>query len=426
MLPLSAARIHTVTALPADTAVTDLDRERRTIIAGLAVTQLIGWGTLFYPIAVIGRAMGSELSLPKEAIFAGIGIMLLAGAAIAPRVGKRLDRNGPRAVMAVGSLVATAALIILSQATNALIYGIGWVLVGFAMPTALGNAAFTALSQVAGTKARRAITVLTFFSGLASTVFWPLTTVLEAQFGWRDTLLMFAALNILVCLPIHLMVLPTRSTHHARIANGEPEPATAGILPDALRQRAFILLALALSAHGLVGWGLALHFIEVFQLLGLSAAAAVTIAALNGILQVTARGAELLLGGRHPPIVLGLLSSAMLPLAFAAFFVGGASPITAILFMVFYSMASGLMTIVRATLPLWLFGKDGYGARLGKLMTAQNLVFAASPILFAAMIDRAGPWMALAVGGLGAIGAMAAMGLLARLVITQVSARETP
>jgi MFS family permease len=395
------------------------------MIAGLAVTQLIGWGTLFYPIAVIGRAMGTDLALPKEAIFAGIGIMLLAGAAIAPRVGKRLDRNGPRAVMAVGSLVATSALILLSQASNALTYGIGWILVGLALPTALGNAAFTALSQVAGAKARRAITALTFFSGLASTVFWPLTTVLEAQFGWRETLVMFAALNIFVALPIHLLVLPTRSTHRSRVANGAPEPATAGILPVGERQRAFVLLALALSAHGVVGWGLALHFIEVFQLLGLGAAVAVTIAALNGILQVTARGAEFLLGGRHPPIALGLMSGAMLPLAFAAFFLGGASSLTAVLFMVFYSMASGLMTIVRATLPLWLFGKDGYGARLGKLMAAQNLVFAASPILFAAVIDRAGPWTALAVGGIGALAALAAMALLARLV-AQVSSRETP
>jgi predicted MFS family arabinose efflux permease len=405
-----------VTSPPPADLRSEAARERRRVLAGLAVSQLVGWGTLFYPIAVLGRSIGAELALPKEAVYAGIGVMLLAGAAIAPRVGRRLDRNGPRAVMAAGSLLAVAALLVLAAARGPLAYAAGWTLVGFATPTALGTAAFAALAQVAGPDARRAITTLTFFSGLASTVFWPATTLLEAQLGWRGALVCFAVLNLLVAAPIHAFVLPSRARHRARRTETE-EPALArGVLPPSARGVAFVLVALAFAAYGVVGWGLALHFIELFQSLGVAAGAAVAIASLNGLLQVAARGADLALGGRVSPLALGLVCVFGLPCAFATLFLGGASPATTAVFMLFYSVTNGLMTIVRATLPLWLFGREGYGARLGKLAAAQNLVFAAAPILFAALLDRAGPWSALAAGGAVALVAAVAMSALASVV----------
>lgn len=55
---------------------------------------------------------------------------------------------------------------------------------------------------------RRAVTGLTLFGGFASTVFWPLSHSLSHAWGWRATLLNFALLHQLVCIPIHWLAIP--------------------------------------------------------------------------------------------------------------------------------------------------------------------------------------------------------------------------
>ena len=74
----------------------------------------------------------------------------------------------------------------------------------------LYDAAFAALVQVTPTRGRRAISYLTLFGGFASTVFWPIGYALNASVGWRTTLLASAAVNLLVCMPLHWFGLARR------------------------------------------------------------------------------------------------------------------------------------------------------------------------------------------------------------------------
>ena len=97
------------------------------------------------------------------------------------------------------------------------------------------DAAFASLTQIVGQGARRAISYLTLFGGLASTVFWPVSHYLALGIGWADTLLVYAALHIVVCLPIHWAVLGAakgerESNHEAAAAPASPgrSRATAG------------------------------------------------------------------------------------------------------------------------------------------------------------------------------------------------------
>ena len=52
--------------------------------------------------------------------------------------------------------------------------------------------------------------MLAIVGGLASTVFWPVSEALETFFGWRGVLLVYAAFHLLVCAPVHLLMLPGR------------------------------------------------------------------------------------------------------------------------------------------------------------------------------------------------------------------------
>lgn len=276
-------------------------------------------------------------------------------------------------------------------------------------------AAFTAATQIMGSDARKAITTLTFFTGIASTVFWPVTEAMSGALGWRVMLLIFAGLHLFVCLPIHFKVLPSRAAHRSRLMS-TVVPPERGVLPKSRRRLGFTLIAAASALHGLVGWGLALHFIELFKAMGLPAASAVAIASLNGIMQISARGGEFLSGGRHSPVITGVIAVAMQPVAFLGLLGFGASNLTALLFIVGYGLSAGLMTIARAALPLWLFGRATYGAYSGRLNLPQNLIFGAAPLVFALVIERFGPMAALWSAFAASVGATIAMAYLARLV----------
>lgn len=390
-------------------------RQRR-VLVGLAVTQMIGWGTTFYPIAVIGRAVEGEFNISREEAYLGLTFMLTVSALIAPRIGRNLDRNGARMTMMTGSLLGAAGLSVLALAPNFPIYLAGWTILGAMMPMALALSAFTAITQTMGTGTRRAITMMSFFTGLASTIFWPLMQAILPVLGWRAMLLVFALSHILICLPVHALVLPNVAAHRRRLSLTADEPEREGVLPPHKRLAGFILAALATSFHGIVGWGLALHFIEMFKSLGLAANTAVAIASLNGIMQVSARLADFALGSKQTPLRMGLISISMQPLAFVAILLAGATPFTAFLFILGYGMSAGLMTIVRATLPLYLFGREAYGRYAGRLTLPQNLMFGAAPVVIAAILDRyeaiAALWATLSIS----LGAVIAIILLSRFV----------
>lgn len=391
------------------------------IFAGIAVTQIIGWGTTFYPIAIISPAIEADLGLSRELAYSGLTAMLTLSALSAPRIGKLLDRNGPRAIMAIGSVFATLGLITIALAPNLLIYLLGWGLLGIMMPMALALAAFTAITQIMGDGTRRAITVLTFFTGISSTLFWPLINGLQPLLGWRVMLLVFACAHVVICLPIHALLLPNANEHRRRLHQRADNQSTPGVLAPKHHRWGLVFAALTTSAHGVVGWGLALHFIEMFKQLGLSPATAVAIASLNGVMQVSARAADFLFGTRQPPMRVGLISVLLQPLAFIAILGVGATPLTTFLFILGYGVSAGLMTIIRATLPLYLFGRDVYGSYAGRLTLPQNLIFGVAPVAFATVLVRFGPESALWIALLSSCVSVLAMMALARLVALQKS-----
>ena len=87
-------------------------------------------------------------------------------------------------------------------------YLLGWVVLGGGMGTGLYDAVFAALGKLYGKDARTPITNLTLFGGFASTVCWPLSAFLAETFGWRSACLVYAALHLIVSLPLQMAVMP--------------------------------------------------------------------------------------------------------------------------------------------------------------------------------------------------------------------------
>ena len=80
---------------------------------GLGVTQIMGYGALFYAYAILLPEMADDLGLSLSGIFGVLSLALFFGGAAAPLAGMLTDRFGGRMVMTGGSLVAGLALLLL-------------------------------------------------------------------------------------------------------------------------------------------------------------------------------------------------------------------------------------------------------------------------------------------------------------------------
>lgn len=372
-------------------------------IAGLGTTQVIGWGTTFSALPIFGTPIANDLGLAREWVFGGITVMLLVSALIAPRLGKLVDRLGARPIMTIGSVIGALAMLVQSQASNLATYMLGWVIVGIATPMMLGNSAMPGLVQVVGSNARQAITSLMLISGLTSTIFLPFNAWLLGLVGWQQAYLVFAGLHLLVCSPIHWMVL-RRGSGLEPTAPGvkKPQPPPDGVLAPEHRRRAFVLMAIWTCTEGLITWGLYLQVIDIFIGSGLTMAQAIGLWAIVGPMQSLARFAELLSGGRHSILTTTLGASLFVSLSFLALLPFGISTTTAALFCMAMGLGHGLFAIARNTLPLSLFGAREFGTYMGLLTVPQNIVNAIAPVLFAAVISRVSPQAAMWIAAISA------------------------
>lgn len=384
------------------------------LAAPLAVTQIIGWGTTFWLPPMLAGALARDLALSPETIFGGVTVMLLVSAVVAPRFGRLVDARGARWPMVGGSIALALALLAIAHAQGPVGYLLGWTLVGLGMPLVLTQAPAAAMAQMAGPRARQAIGLLMLLGGLSSSIFWPLGAVLEPAVGWRAMCLIFAALNLVVCVPIHaIFVAPLardeeRATGRAAAASGPPP------LSPERRRTAFILMAGTFSLTGFISWGLPLQLVEVMRAFGHPIGFAVFVGSLMGPAQVASRLAEMLFGRHLGILTVGLIATALMPFAMLVPVVIPASPAAALAFVVAFGLAAGAMTVVRNVAPLALFGKETYATMSGRLNLPLNIVFAMSPMVFAFVMRQAGPTATLLVAFGTALAALGIMCMLER------------
>ncbi len=372
-------------------------------IAALGVTQIIGWGTTHYMPAVLSASTAADIGASTTTVLGAFSWGLLVAGLTAKPAGRLIDRHGARKVMSGGTILASLGLLVIASSTSAVGVFAGWTLLGLALRSILYDGAFAALTVIAGAGARRAISLLTLLGGLASTVFWPIGNWLDGWIGWRETLMVYVALNLLVCLPLHWIF-----AGPARIAadlSGKPSstPTHPGLgLAPQRRQRALLLLGSAFTLHAFIASTISAHLVMLLEGLGLAGAVVVSAAALMGIAQVCARIVEMSLQRFLSAAAVALPSVALLPTGFAVALAWPSSPAAAAAFVILFGCANGLMTIMRGSLPLEVFGSDGYGELLGRVAGPALVSAAIAPVAFSALVEsagaRAGLWLLAALG----------------------------
>jgi MFS family permease len=378
--------------------------QRRVVIA-LGTAQTLGWGSTFYLPAILATPMADGLGLSTSQIYAAFSVGLAVSAVLGPAAGRRIDRLGGRETLAAANGAFAAGLLMLGLATGPVMLFAAWIVIGIGMAFGLYEAAFATVTRIYGRDARSAITGITLIAGFASTVAWPVTAALDASLGWRGACLVWAGVQLAVALPLNLS-----------LPRGEPAgpampKASAGPAP---LDPAMLLLGFVFAATWFVSTAMAAHLPRLLESAGAAPAAAIAAAALVGPAQVAARFLEFSLLRKLDPLISSYVAAICHPVGAAALLVAGAP--AAAPFAVLHGAGNGVLTIARGTVPLALFGPEGYGLRQGWLAAPARLAAVFAPASFALLIERIGAgalWVSASLG-LISLGALLLLPLMAR------------
>jgi len=362
---------------------------RGVVVSALGLTQTLAWASTYYLTAVFTDPVSADLHLSRTWFYGSVSAALLLSGLLGPVAGRMIDRCGGRDVLAGTNLVLAAGLVLLSSAAGPFGLVGAWLVLGLGMGFGLYEAAFATVAGLYGRDARNAITGITLFAGFASTVGWPLSAAFIDAFGWRGALLAWAALHLVLGLPLNRLLVP-KSPPPA------PVGAPHGIAPSGVPWT-MIVLAGVFGATWFVSTALAAHLPRLLEAMGATPAAAIAAGSLVGPAQVAARIAEFGLLRRSSPMVSARLAAGLHPLGAILLAVMGAP--AAIPFVLLHGAGNGMLTIARGTLPLALFGGAGYGLRTGLLAAPARILQGGAPLLFGLVLDRGGPYDGLLLTG---------------------------
>lgn len=378
------------------------------VISALGVVMIFTWGSTYYLMTVLAAPIAAETGWGLGSLTGALSSGLLVAGLVSPLVGRAIARHGGRPVLAAGCGLIGAGLLTIAAAQSLWIFWAGWLVLGAGMAAGLYDPAFATLGRLYGRDARSAITALTLWGGFASTVCWPLSTVMLDLWGWRGVPLAYAGLSLFVLLPLVLLAIP-------REPERRPDRAAGASTSPRMTPRDRLILSVMAAIfvlNGLIVVNISVWLFTFLQAQGQTLAAAVALGALIGPAQVAARVIEMAGRGRHHPIwtlaaSTCAVAAGLMLLAADLGFAGAA--------LILYGGGNGLFSIARGALPLALFGPDRYPVLMGNLAAPALAAQAAAPLLGVWLMGRADASVALwVIAGL-AVGSVGLLSILWRL-----------
>lgn len=361
----------------------------RRVLVTLCITEITSWGVLFYAFPVLLGRIAVTTGWPATAVTAALSASQLVAALTGIPVGRWLDRNGPRAVMTAGSVVAVTSVVAIAAAPTLPLFFAAWLLAGVGMGAVLYPPAFAALTRWHGADRVRALTILTLVGGLASTVFAPLTAALSARLDWRVTYLVLAGILAVVTIPGHWWGLrlpwPEEPSVQSRYRDSHPGPIARGW--------PFVALTVSLSLAAFATFAAVINLVPLLIERGVDTGTAAVALGLGGAGQVAGRIGYASFARRtsvRMRTALVLLAIAVTTAALGMF----TSVTTLIIAAVLAGVARGVFTLLQATAITDRWGSRHYGQLIGLLSAPVTITMALAPF--------AGAWLASLFDGYAA------------------------
>jgi MFS family permease len=362
---------------------------RSIVVSALGTTQTLAWASSYYLPAILGDDMAAACGVSRAWVFGAFSASLLLAAILGPAVGRHIDRTGGARILLISNIVFAVGLVAVGLSGGPIALALSWAVLGVGMALGLYDVAFATLARLYGRDARGAITGITLIAGFASTIGWPLSAFMDAHIGWRGACFVWAALHVGIGLPLNFLFIPS-----PQMVLERPRAERASWEPH----KEMFLMAYVFAAAWFVTGAMAAHLPALLETMGASPTQAIAAAALVGPAQVAARLAEFFTIRRAHPLVSARIAACLHPIG--ALFLGLVGSPAASSFALLHGAGNGLLTIARGTVPLAIFGPEGYGARTGLLGAPARAAQAIAPFLFGLLLDAMGGWTLAVSSGL--------------------------
>lgn len=365
------------------------------LVAAGALMGCVGVGVLF-ALAVLLAPMSAATGWSRAGLSSAMTLAFLAMGLGGFVWGMLSDRFGPRVCVLAGSILLGLACVLASHAGSLLQFQLAYgVLMGFSVASFFAPV-IAATASSFEKRRNLAISLVSAGVGVAPMTISPLVAWLIAQHDWRSVLQIVGVLAWALTLPAVWFVRAAPVTAHAQDGGGNG--ASMG-LAQALRSRAFIVLALAFFACCAAHSGPIFHTVSYAVGCGLPMTAAVTIYSMEG---AAGLGGRLLCGvladkwGAKPVLVAGLAVQALAAAAYLLADRLGSFYAVAIVF----GMAYGGTMPLYASLARDAFAPRILGGVLGAATMLSSLGMALGPLFGGWLYDRFGSYVWLYLGSM--------------------------
>ena len=357
------------------------------ITGALSVTETVSYGILYYAFAAFLVPMHEDLGWSTAQLTGAFSLAILVSAVAGIPVGRYLDRHGPRGLMTLGAIAGALLVVAWSRVEGLLAFYALWTAIGLVMAAVLYEAAFTVLAKhfASPGERRRAMTAMTLVAAFASFIFVPLSQALIDAHGWRDALLILAAILAGVTVPLHALVLREAPAAEPRDAPEHPS-SEAGVV---LRTADFWALSSAFFLAQFAAIGTMVLAIPFLLERGHSAEFAALAVGLFGISQIPGRILFAPLAGRVSPAVSTALVFSLVAAGIAVAVAVDAAPAVVAGF-VLLGMGNGMATLARATVIADRYGQAAYGTIAGVAAAVTIAARAAAPVAAAVYATAVG------------------------------------
>ena len=374
---------------------------RRAIIF-LAIGETIYWAGLYYIFAALLVQWEAAEPWPKTQITMAFTGAILMAAIFAPIAGRQIDRgNGPK-VLTFAALIGAALVALLPFANSVWMFGAIWLGVGACLGGCLYETCFSLITRTRGDNARRDITLVTLFAGLAGTLSFPLSNAISNAYGWHAAIWTMAGLVAFVGVPLvwyatSFLEKEYQKENAARDDETKETHSSTFNIRRVLSKPAFWFIAIGFAMLGCNHGVIINHILPILTDRGLTGDAAVLAASMIGPMQVAGRLAMIAAERRVSSHAITSACFIGVACAGAALYFSAVVPALVVAFVILQGSGYGVTSIMRPVITKEILGTQNFGAISGAVAVPYLLAWAAAPVAGSLLWEAGGYDLAIIV-----------------------------
>ena len=389
----------------------------------LAVAETLSWACLFYVFPALLLRWKESFGWSISQLSIGFTLALIASAITGIIAGRIIDSGHSRKLMTSSVVIGAILLSLLPTVTAIWQFYLIWLLIGCTLAGCLYDPCFSYLTRTFQGNAKNGIIMITLIAGFASTISYPLCTLVSELYGWEITIYLLSGILCLISAPLFWY---GTSIRVGTESNSEEKATSSviGIVKPTLSSPVFWGLMMTFAAMASNQGMIVSQIFPLLESRDISPTSTVFFASCIGPMQVIARlilfATESVANKNIPMMAVCLTSLVFLCLSSLALVLGGTSLIFIVAFVMFQGGPYGLFSIVRPIITADLLGRANFGLLSSMVGIGSVWGSAFAPGVAGSIADR---WSYDTV--LLTTSSIAAVGLVS-LIVTSTLQRRNP